>query len=420
LLIKVPAVTDDITFFMKEFVDKVFVGRQPIYRDGVDVFGYELLSRDSELNQAAFTDGDKATAQLLLNTFLDIGLDQVVGSHLAFVNVTRNFVFSEYCESLPKGRVVLEIAQDAGADAELVERVSRLAQSGYCIALDNFVYREELQPLLGISDIVKLNVHSLDRDSLTQNVEALRQFEVKRLAQKVETHEDYEFCKGLGFDYYQGYFFCRPQVVSEKKIPLNRLSTLNLLAKLQDPSIKIDELERAVGQDLAVSYRILRYLNSPMLAMPRKIESLRHAIMLVGSRLISNWASLIALEAIDEKPKELMTNTIVRAHMCRQLGSAMRQENTDQFFTVGLFSLIDALIDRPMEEALKTLPLVDDVKDALLYRKGPMGKALDCVEAYERCDWENTVCGNLDEKNIREAFLSSVAYARKITSELAN
>jgi EAL and modified HD-GYP domain-containing signal transduction protein len=404
---------------MREGVEKVFVGRQPIYRDGVDVFGYELLSRDSELNRAAFTDGDKATAQLLLNTFLDIGLDQIVGSHLAFVNVTRNFLFSEYCESLPKGRVVLEVG-DTVVDPALLERLSHLASSGYCIALDHFTYDEQLRPLVELSDIVKLNIQALDRDTIAQQVSALRAYEVKLLAQKVETHEDYQYCKELGFDYYQGYFFCKPQIVSETKIPSNRLSTLHLLAKLQDPRINIPELEHAVGQDLAVSYRILRYLNSPMLAMPRKIESLRHAISLVGTRLICNWASLILVEAIEDKPRELMVTTMVRAHMCQQLGAAMRQGNLDQFFTVGLFSLIDALVDRPMAEALKVLPLIDDVKNALLHRKGLMGKVLDCVEAYERCDWEHTTCETLDEKNIREAFLSSVAYARKITGELVS
>jgi c-di-GMP phosphodiesterase len=405
---------------MREGVEKVFVGRQPIYRDGVDVFGYELLSRDSELNRADLSDGDKATARLLLNTFLDIGLDQIVGPHLAFINVTRNFLFSEYCESLPKGRVVLEVASGTEVDTAFLERLSHLSRSSYCIALDNFIYDENLRPLVELSDIVKLDTQTLDRDTIAQQVRALRAYEVKLLAQKVETHEDYEYCKQLGFDYFQGYFFCKPQVVAETKIPTNRLSTLHLLAKLQDPRINVQDLEHAVGQDLAISYRILRYLNSPMLAMPRKIESLRHAIMLVGTRLICHWASLLLVEAIEDKPRELMMTTMVRAHMCQQLGAAMRQTNLDQFFTVGLFSLIDALVDRPMSEALKVLPLVDEVKDALLQRKGLMGKALDCVEAYERCDWEHTTCETLDEKNIQEAFLSSVAYARKVTGELVS
>lgn len=401
-------------------MEKAFVGRQPIYRDGVDVFAYELFSRDSELNRAAFSDGDRATAQLLLSTFLDIGLEQVVGRHLAFVNVTRNFLLSEYCTSLPKDRVVFEIAGDTEIDNAFLDRLSALIKSGYSIALDNFVYNDAVGPLIELSNIVKLDLQALGREGIAQHAQTLRPYGVKLLAQKVETHEDYAYCRSLGFDYYQGYFFCKPQVVSETKIPFNRLSTLNLLAKLQDPSISISDLEHAVGQDLAISYRILRYLNSPINALPRKIDSLRHAVSLVGTRLISNWASLILLEAIEEKPHELMVTSMVRAHMCQQLGAAMRHKNVDQFFTVGLFSLIDALMDRPMEEALTNLPLVDEVKDALLHRKGPMARALECVEAYERCDWENTACENLDEKNIREAFLRSVAWTRSATHELVH
>jgi EAL and modified HD-GYP domain-containing signal transduction protein len=399
-------------------LEKVFVGRQPIYRDGVEVFAYELLSRQSELNQAAFTDGDKATAQLLLNTFVDIGLDQIVGSHLAFVNVTRNFVLSDYCASLPKGRVVLEIVGDTVVDEPLINALSRLSRAGFAIALDNFVYGEHLRPLVELADIIKIDIQALGREEVARQTKLLREFEVKLLAQKVETHEDYESCRKLGFDYFQGYFFCKPQIMSEMKIPFNRLSTLHLLAKLQDPRIGIDELEHAVGQDLAVSYRILRYLNAPINAMPRKIESLRHAIGLVGTRLISNWASLILMEAIEEKPRELMITTMVRAHMCQQLGSAMYQRNLDQFFTVGLLSLIDALVDKPMEEALQPLPLIAEVKDALLENKGLMGEALNCVQAYERCDWEHTSFAKLDEKKIRDAYLTSVAWTNTITREL--
>jgi EAL and modified HD-GYP domain-containing signal transduction protein len=386
----------------------------------VDVFAYELLSRDSELNRAAFTDGDKATAQLLINTFLDIGLEQVVGGHLAFVNVTRNFLLSDYSTALPKDRVVYEVGPDTMIDQMLLSRLSQLRKSGYCIALDNFVYNEDLKQQLEVANIVKLDVQALGPTLTAQHMRDLRSFGVKLLAQKVESHDEYKYCKDVGFDYYQGYFFCKPQVLSETKIPFNRLSTLNLLAKLQDPNVTINEVEHAVGQDLAISYRILRYLNSPMLAMPRKIESLRHAIALVGTRLISNWASLILLDAIEEKPRELMNTSMVRAHMCQQLGAAMHQKNVDQFFTVGLFSLLDALVDRPMAEALDQLPLVDEVKDAILNNKGLMAQALECVRAYEYCDWEKTTCGSLDERSIREAFLRSVSWTRSATHELVS
>ena len=407
-----------ISLSWERFVEKVFVGRQPIYRDGVEVFAYELLSRNSELNRAAFTDGDKATALLLLNTFVDIGLDQVVGSNLAFVNVTRNFVLSEYCCSLPKDRVVLEVG-DIVVDPPLLEALSRLSKAGFSIALDNFFYEDHLQPLVEVADIVKLDVQALDRETIAEQTIMLRGFDkTKLLAQKVETHEDYEYCKKLGFDYYQGYFFCQPQVVSQTTIPSNRLSTLHLLAKLQNPKISIAELEHAVGQDLAISYRILRYLNSPIHALPRKVESIRHAITMVGTGLISTWASLILMEAIEDKPHELMVTGMVRAHMCQQLGAAMHQPNVDQFFTVGLLSLIDALTDRPMTKALEALPLIDEVKNALLQQEGLMGAALNCVRAYERCDWDHTSCPKLDEGKIQEAYLRAVTWARSVTQEL--
>ena len=399
-------------------MDKAFVGRQPIYRDGVEVFAYELLSRNSELNRAAFTDGDKATADVLLNTFIEIGLDRVVGPNLAFVNVTRNFILSDYCQSLPKDRVVLEIVGDTLIDKPLVDALSQLSRAGYSIALDNFVYSQQLRPLVEITDIVKINVQALGRERVAEQAKLLREFNVKLLAEKVETHEDYDYCKKLGFDYYQGYFFCKPQVVSENKVPFNRLSTLHLLAKLQDPKISIDELEHAVGQNLAIVYRILRYLNSPMHALTRKVESLRHAIALVGTRLICNWASLILMEAIEDKPRELMVTAMVRSHMCQQLGVALGQRNLDQFFTVGLLSLTDALVDKPMREALQTLPLIDEVRDAILNHEGLMGEALDCVQAYERCDWDQTTCHGLDEKKIKEAYLSSVVWTRRSMEEL--
>ena len=398
-------------------VDKVFVGRQPIYSDGVDVFAYELLSRNDELNCAAFTDGDRATAELTLNAFVEIGLDKVVGPNIAFVNVTRKFLLSEYCSSLPKERVVLEISADTTFDQPLLDALTRLSEQGYTIALDNFVYRDELQPVLAIAKIVKIDIRAMDHQTIAKQA-AVREFGVKLLAQKVETHEEYQYCRLLGFDYYQGYFFCRPQIVSHGKIPANRLSTLHLLARLNDPNVTMDKLELAVGQNLAISYRILRYLNSPLFCLPRRIESLRHGVALVGTRLISEWASMMLLDTIAEKPQELIITSMVRAHMCRQLGAAMRQRNVDQFFTVGLFSLVDALMDRPMTEILRMLPLVDEIKNAITRREGAMGTALKCAEAYERCKWDQISCGDVGDNEIREAYLSSIAWARAITEKV--
>jgi EAL and modified HD-GYP domain-containing signal transduction protein len=401
-------------------MESAFVGRQPIYRDGVEVFAYELFSRNNELAQAAFAKGDTVAAEALLHEFIDVGLDRVVGPHPAFVNVTRDFILNDYPWLLPKNGVVLQIAGDTTPESALLKSLSQLSRTGYSIALNNFVYRDEIRPLAEMADIVKLNIRSLDRGAVSDHVQALRPLNVKLLAEEVETHEDYQRCKEAGFDYYEGYFFCKPQVSGDQSLPSNRLSTLHLLSKLQDPDISLSDLERAVAQDVAMSYRILRYLNSPINALPRKVESLRHAISLVGTSLIRRWASVIWLESVEDKPRELMIMSMVRAHMCQQLGAAMGAKNVDQFFTAGLLSLLDALLDRPMATILQDLPLIDPVKDALLIRGGTMGEALNCIQAYERCDWEHSSCANLDEKKIREAYLSSVAWSRAVIHELVN
>jgi len=402
-------------------MEQSFVGRQPIYREGVDVFAYELLSRNSELSQAAFTTGDKETASALLTEFINVGLESVVGPHPAFANVPRDFILSEYCSEVPKEGVVLQVGGDAHGDDAVLGALSRLASDGYSIALTDFLYHEDFRPFAELADTVKLNVRALDRDAVAKQVDALRPFNIKLLAEGVETHDDYQFCKDLGFDYFEGYFFCKPQASDRVVLlPHNRLSTLQLLSKLQNPEISLNELEQAVGQDVAMSYRILRYLNSPINALPRQVDSLRHAIVLIGTALIRQWASVIWLESIEDKPRELMIMSMVRAQMCQQLGASMGCRNLDQFFTVGLLSLLDALMDRPMESVLQELPLVPSVKDALSKQSGTLGAALSCVRAYEQCDWNKTSCGNLDETKIRESYLSSVAWSRAVIHELVN
>ena len=401
-------------------MQKAFVGRQPIYREGVDVFAYELFSRNNELNQAALAKDDTPAAEALLREFNDVGLDRVVGPHPAFVSVTRDFILSDYAASVPKNGVVLQVGADSGTDDAMLGALGRLSNSGYSIALKDFLYTEERRPWAELADTIKLNVRALDRDTLSKQTQALKPFNVKLLAEEVETYEDYQHCKDLGFDYFEGYFFCKPRSSDDLKLPYNRLSTMHVLSKLQNPDISLDELERAVGQDVALSYRILRYLNSPINALPRQVDSIRHAIVLVGTSLIRQWASVIWLESIEHKPRELMIMSMVRAQMCQQLGVALGCRNVDQFFTVGLLSLLDALLDRPMASILQDLPLIDPVKDALLNQTGVMGSALSCVQAYERCDWDRTSCGNLEEKKIRDAYLSSVAWSRAVIHELVN
>lgn len=401
-------------------MDNAVFGRQPIYREGVDVFAYELFSRDSELTNPAFSTANTLTAEALLQEFVSIGLDSVAGSRPAFVSVNRDFVLSDFAWLLPRKDVVLQLAADSAIDSAYLKSLTNLASTGYSMALSGFVDSKDTRPIADLADIIKVDVRQLDYDSLKRRVEELKALDVMVLAEHVETHEDYERCMAAGFDYFEGYFFCTPNAFIGQPLPSNRLSTLHLLATLQDPNVTFETLEHAVGQDVAMSYRILRYLNSPIHALPRKVKSLRHAIALVGTGIIRQWASVIWLNSIEEKPRELMVMAMIRAHMCQQLATAAAKPNGEQYFTVGLLSLLDALIDRPMDTVLHDLPLTDDVKAALVHGEGQLGEALQCVRAYERCDWEKATFANLDDEKVSQAYLTSIEWSQSAVNELSN
>lgn len=394
-------------------MEKALVGRQPIYDDKMSLFAYELLYRHSDVEQFASAQGERETAQVLMNTVLDIGLNRVVGSHLAFVNMTRKFLMSEYCDALPRDRFVLEILRDDIPDTALLDAVTRLSEQGFRVALDDFGWGHEYRPLLELADIVKIDIRAFNRPELTDLRDSLREFRVKLLAEKVETPEEYELAKSLGFDYFQGFFFCRPQTLSETKTPVNRVATLRLLARLQDPAVEIAEIEKMTSQDVTISFNLLRFVNSAGSGVTRKVDSIRHAVALVGLHRIRTWASLIVFASMDDKPRELMVTAITRARMCELLAIKASWPDTDQFFTVGLFSVLDALLDRPMKEALELLPLADEVQDALLEHIGTLGWALKCVQAYERADWDQVFCGNLSQDAIRDAYLEAVEWTRQ-------
>ena len=368
-------------------MDDIFVGRQPIYNNKLEVMAYELLYRSNQENHAQFLDGDVATTEVIINAFLEMGLEQLVGRYPAFINLSRAFIVGDRPLPLSHKRVVLEVLEDIEPDAELIEALRKLARQGYIIALDDFVHRPEFEPLLELAHIVKVDVLGVEPEVLAQRVNRLRRGNLKLLAEKVETHEQFEHCKQLGFDYFQGYFFCKPNVVQRRVNPANRLVLLGLMAELQHPQTDLQKLEQLVAQDATLTYRLLRYVNSPCVAMRRKIESLRRALVIIGSNTIKNWITLILLTRLDDKPRELMVTALVRAKMCELLGAAHNEHGLDRFFTVGLLSTLDAMLDKPIEELLEGLPLVDEIKAALLRYEGLLGSVLRRVLNYEQGAW---------------------------------
>ena len=216
-------------------MDRVLVSRQPIYRADMREFGYELLFRDGDTTTATFTNGDHATANIIVNTFMDIGLSEVVGKSLAFINFERNLILGSYCESLPRDRVVLEILESVSPDTDLIDKLWKLRSKGYRIALDDFICADSAA-LLEVANFVKFDLLACDCQTLETWMAFARKYPVQLIAEKVETVEQFERCKKLGFDYFQGYFFCRPQMVHGRKVPVSRLAAMRLMLKLNAPT----------------------------------------------------------------------------------------------------------------------------------------------------------------------------------------
>ncbi len=400
-------------------MERVLVSRQPIYTANMGELGYELLFRNSSEDRANFTDGDHATANVIVNTFMDIGLEEMVGRHLAFINFDRNLITGNYCECLPADRVVLEILETVTPDDELIQKLQHLRALGYRIALDDFVCTESTA-LLEVAHFVKFEVIGNDWEQLEQWVLQARRYPVKLIAEKVETSEQFERCKALGFEYFQGYFFSRPQLMQGRRVPVNRLSAIRLIVKLNAPDVDIKGMQEAISQDVSLTYKLLSYINSAMYSLSRQITSISHAVMLVGQQKIRAWASLIVLATVDDKSRDLVTTGAVRARMCEHLARALELPKPERSFLVGLLSVLDALLDQPMEEVVQSLPLERDILEAVVSHHGHLGNVLTCALEYEKRNWaEAQAAVNLSEETIREAYQKSLAWSLSTLNSFA-
>lgn len=400
-------------------MSEAFVGRQPIYDREFRVQAFELLFRDSAANQARFPDGDTATSEVIQSAFIDLGLDRLVGHRLAFINLTRNFLTGEIAMALPPERVVLEVIEDIPVDGELIAAVARLTRAGYRIALDDYVFDETHAPLLHLASIVKLDVLQWSPEELRTLVGRLRPYRVQLLAEKVETPEQLTFCRDLGFDYFQGYGLSRPNVVRGPRLMANQLVVMQLMARIHQPDLDPRELEQLIASDVSLSYQLLRFINSPFFGLVRPVESIHRAVVYLGTRAIRKWISLIALRRLENIPPQAMPTALIRARTCQTLARTAGMGRLDSFFTVGLFSILDQLIQRPMEEALQDLPLSEEVKQALLRQAGPMGEALDCARAFETDDPHRPRgFRGLSEETTSRLYLEAVAWAYDLEQQL--
>ncbi len=367
------------------------VARQPIFTSGGDVLGYELLHRSGPENVYAATDGAQATAELITGGAFMLGLDELVGEKLAFVNFPRDLLVDHCYSVLPPSRTVIEVLEEIEPDEEVIEACRRLKAAGYRLALDDVISVDDRAPLFGLADIVKVDIRPLsraERASIALHIKRLPNA-VKLIAEKVETREQYEEALELDYDYFQGYLLDRPEMHSGREIPASRLALTELQHAVQRPDFDFGEVEAIVKRDIALSFKMLRFANVAAHGVTQQIESVRHALVMLGREDVLRAVSLLALagQSVDE-PQELAVRSVIRASVCESLALEMdlADERLDHFL-VGMFSMIDGILELPMADLVPRLPTSPQVNFALLGTPGPLREVLDLVIAYEEADW---------------------------------
>ncbi len=361
----------------------VLVGRQPIFDTTREVVGYELLFRSEGADDAGLPDERRATATVVAGSLTELGLDRLVGPRRAWINVGRTFLLDGLAGTLPPERTVLEILEDQLIDDDLLEVVRDLRRRGYRIALDDFVYTPKAEPLIELADIVKLDVLALGREGVGEQARLLAPRGVVLVAEKVETPEEHAFCAEAGCELFQGYFFCRPEIIRARRAAPGRVALLQFVSALHDPAVEFAEIERMLSCDVTLSYRLLCYVNSAFFGLRQQVSSIGQALVLIGLENLRRWATLSLFAGIDAKPQELTVTALLRARFCELAGSKLPGAEASELFTLGLFSVIDALLDMPLAEILAGVPFTESLRLALLERAGVLGALLQCLAHLE-------------------------------------
>ena len=399
---------------------EVYLARQPIFNRKQNVFGYELLYRSCMDNFCSEPNKDKATSEVIANSFLLFGLENITRGEKAFINFTRKLLDDEVATLLPKELLVVELLEDINPDEDVYQACLKLKKMGYMIALDDFTYSEPYEPFIEMADFIKvdfLKTPIKERESLARS---LSRFDGDLIAEKVETIEDFNHAYDVGYKYFQGYYFSRPHMLSGRDVTGRKLNFVKLLHEVRKPEMDFGRVEEIIKYDPALTYKLLRFINSLTFSFKVEIHSVRQALVLLGQKEVAKWVLLVSLRSIGEdKTDELITLAIHRSRFCELLAPLVGQKKREtDFFLMGMFSLIDAFFDQPMQELLAHLPIPGDIKEALLGQDGVLYNVYSLVLSYEKGNWDKATALmsalDLTREAVTGSYLESLRFANEV------
>ncbi|NDV25646.1 EAL and HDOD domain-containing protein [Desulfovibrio sp. JC010] len=404
------------------FLDSFYVARQPVFDTEKKIWGYELLFRNSgSSNVADVGNEDAATSQVIADGFGLIQEDIEEDQRL-LVNFPRNMLLEGAADFLPPEICVVEILEHVQPEQDVIEALQSLKEKGFTIALDDYIGQDGFEPFVELADIVKVDCLDLERSELANIAGNLKQLGVQMLAEKVEDNEMFELCSELGFELFQGFFFSRPEIIPGKKISTSNINRMRLLGSISGDNFDVEDLTRAINSDVSVSYRLLKFMNSPTFGLPNKINSIQQAIALIGYRKLAGWLRMILLSDISSGPAgdELAFLSIKRAKFLELVARELKTcpLSSESMFMLGLFSLLDVFLNRPMEELMAELPVEKELIQALTNKNSNAAIFLDIVKSLEKADWDgltDSIMNNgLSPLSVARNHLAAMQWANEI------
>lgn len=388
---------------MTEFL----IGRQQILDLEMNTYAYEILFRGKDFDLRANDQATSATNQVITDTILEIGLNELVGSRKAFINFTTQNILEKTPLDLPKERIVIEVLENVKVDRQVINNLRELSSLGYTIALDDFELTPEWLPLLEFVDIIKLDIMANSLDVTQQLIEQLKPYKLKLLAEKVETYEEFQSLKAWGCELFQGFFFSKPHIVEGRRLNVGQTAAIQLMASINKPDVSFQEIGKIISQDVGLTYKLLHYINSASFALANKIESIQHALVYLGLKEIKRWVNILTLSSMSAKPSSVLQPIMIRAKMCELLAKELQQDS-ETYFLVGLMSGLDSILDMSLEKALQQLPLSDTVSKAILNKSGPAGEALQFALDYEQWTLDKPSFANIEPERITAIYLDCI------------
>lgn len=402
-----------------------FIARQPILDREKDVFAYELFFRDGKNNCYPDVERDEATTKLIHRKYQTLGLDDISCNKKSFINFQSETLLKGLPANLDPENIVVELVADTLSNGGLLDMCKHVKKMGYKLALDDYRLLPDWREYLPYVDMLKVNANQGDLDVLSKNVGRFIDANVQLLADKVDSQENFATFKEMGFDYFQGYFFSRPESVSNKDLPTSKLTLVELMGASSSDSFDVESINSVIEHDVGLSYMLLRFINNPTINKRYKITSLRHALNYMGEVEIKKFIALLALANLsDDKPLELLHLSLVRAKFCDLVGAEKSiGNNPPTAFLVGLFSMLDALLDQKMETLLEKMPLVDEVKEALLGEQNELSVYLMLVKAFESGSWLKVIriakMLEIDQKLLHSLFNQAILWGNGVRKSIS-